>query len=157
MTNLTYKAPSMKDTKHSGSYGNAAIWDASIPVGGANGIVSTTGDSVVVDLMKLPAGTTVCDVSFVNVAYNTGAKIDVGFQYEDLNADIPSDSATPSTTAFISAQDVSISGSGFKPIKPLHFTIPAIVQVKFYGATGEQIKKTVSELYIKLAGISEGA
>jgi hypothetical protein len=107
--------------------------------------------------MRLPAGTTVNQVSFVNTAYGAGTKIDVGFRYEDTTQTIPANSATPSATAFISAQDVSAATSGLKPIMPLHFSIPAVVQVRFSGATGEQIKKVSSELYIALQGKSDGA
>jgi hypothetical protein len=157
MANLSYKNSTMKDMQHGGQYGNTAIWDAKIPVGGAIGLTSNTGDVVTVDLMRLPAGTTVCEVSFVNTAYSANSKIDVGFKYEDTTQTIPVGSATPSSTAFIAAQDVSVAASGLKPIMPMHFSIPAVVQVKFSGATGEQIKKTIGELYLRLLGKSDGA
>lgn len=157
MANLNYRASSLKTTGHGGVMGNVAVWDATLPVGGANGIVSNTNDTVTVELIDIPAGSTVNQVSFVNTAYNTGCKIDVGFKYRDSHQDIPAGSTIPSPTAFISAQDVSADSSGLKPIKPIHLGLRAIVTVKFYGATGEQIKKVGSELYLALQGKLDGA
>jgi hypothetical protein len=157
MANLTYRAPSLKDMQHGGQYGNTAIWDSELPVGGCVGLTSKTGDVVIIDFIRLPAGTTVSEIGFVNKPYSAGCKVDVGFRYEDTKQTIPEGSEMPSTTAFITAQDVSVAGSGLKLVSPMHFSLNAVVQLRFSGASGEQVKKTVGEFYLRLLGKSDGA
>ncbi|MGB4497895.1 MAG: hypothetical protein WBI40_04285 [Methylococcaceae bacterium] len=157
MTALSYRAASLKDMQHGGQYGNTAIWDSELPIGGCIGLTSKAGDIVTIDFIRLPAGTTVSEIGFVNAPYSAGCKVDVGFRYEDISQTIPANSATPSTTAFITAQDVSIAGRGVRIIKPMHFSLNAVVQLHFSGVAGEQVKKTVGEFYLRLLGKSEGA
>jgi hypothetical protein len=156
MANFTYVAPNTKNTQHTGVYGNCVILDGELPIGGAMGITSNTGDTVTVDLIKIPAGSEIHEIKFVNGTYNVGSTIDVGIRYIDLdkNHTIPTGSAPELGNLFLTAQDVSAASNGFKVIKPKKILSPAMLTVTFKGATGEQIKKAGADLWIGLIGKS---
>jgi hypothetical protein len=126
--------------------------DAILPEGGAIGVTSIAGDKVTVDLIKIPAGSEIHEIKFVNGAYGAGCVIDAGIRYVDLdkNKTIPTGSEPEAANTFLTAQAVAAAGSGFKIMKPKRILSPAILTVTFSGVTGEQIKKTGTDLYVAL-------
>ena len=156
MATFNYVAPNTKNTQHTGVYGNCAILDGILPVGGALGVTSNTGDTVTVDLIKIPAGSEIHEIKFANGAYNAGCTIDVGIRYIDLdkNRTIPTGSAPEVGNLFLTAQAVSAAANGFKVMSPKKILSPAMMTVTFKGATGEQVKKTSADLWIGLIGKS---
>ncbi len=156
MATFNYVAPNTKNTQHTGVYGNCVIIDGELPIGGALGVTSNTGDTVTVELIKIPAGSEIHEIKFANTAYNTGATIDVGIRYVDLdkNHTIPTGSAPEVGNLFLAAQSVSAAANGFKVMSPKKILSPAMLTVTFKGATGEQVKKTIGSLWIGLIGKS---
>jgi len=160
MAQYTFWNSTAKQAKHSGVYGNTATWDCLLAVGGASGITSTTGDTVTINLMKLPAGAIVHEIAWlIGAAYNAGSSIALGFVNVDPNQPSPANSVQPAVNAFTGGSPINgaATGSGTILVMPMHFAVPAWVQATFSGATGEQVKKTLASLYIRMLGVSDGA
>jgi hypothetical protein len=148
--------------QHTGQYGDASIISGQFSTASAIGV---TGDTVVIDLAKIPAGTEVHDWHLRYSAIGTAASGKLGFRYVDparaakepnygtASAGFP----TPAADYFMSAASIAAAGAtGLVLFTPVKFELPVILQLTVDSTTAATLipaaATIVSKLNVKAKG-----
>lgn len=120
----TIKAFTLSIAQYSGDTGNSSAgW------GEYNGTASV-GDEI--QLLKVPGGTEIFDLTMVNAALGASSTLSVGFRYEDGTT--PAGEPTPGDTALIAATSTAAAARTNYTGFPVLFKRNAIIYVKVAGA-----------------------
>lgn len=120
----TIKAFTLTAPQYSGDTGNSSA--ASGEYTGAGAITDE------IQLMTIPAGTEIFDLTMVNAALGASSTLSVGFRYEDGTT--PPGEPTPGDTAFVPATSTAAAARTNYTGFPVLFKRNAIVYVKVAGA-----------------------
>jgi hypothetical protein len=144
-----------KKPGHSGPYGNASVFSGNYIPGAVKGV---TGDTVQVDICKLPAGSQIDQVLAVFTALGTAASMKIGFRWENTDPAlfVPTGAPTPAIDYFKGATDVSGAGSAVAYFKPVYLPIPAVLTITVDSSSGSNILPNTADIYVRASGVSRG-
>jgi hypothetical protein len=153
MATVTDQAPSAQDPQFAGPYGNASRLRARYTPGKVKG---ATGDSVVVDLARIPSGTSIDGINVIWSALGTAATAALGFRWSNPAGFVPTGAPTPAADALLAATAAASAGGASATIHPITFPIEAVLTATFAGSSGANILPSTADVYVSLDYISQG-
>lgn len=153
MATVTDQAPSVLDPQFAGPYGNASQLRARYTPGKVKGV---TGDTVTVDLARIPAGTSIDGIHAIWTALGTAATAALGFRWSNPAGFVPAGAPTPANDALLAATAAAAAGSVDALIHPLTFPIEAVLTATFAASSGANILPANADVYVRLDYISQG-
>lgn len=153
MPTITDQAHSVLDQQFAGPYGNASRLRARYTPGAVKG---ATGDTVVVDLARIPAGTSIDGIHAIWSALGTAATMALGFRWSNPAGFVPAGAPTPAADALLTATAAATAGGVDALIHPVSFPIEAVLTATFADSSGANILPSTADIYVALDYISEG-